>query len=109
MRGLCKPPNAERSRHPTETEEQITKGGVQGDSTRKRKGRRNTGRRGGCLLVTQRRQAAALLKNSVAAIPIPKNTTLSQSLEGHVEATIPKDEGLTRIGSWETKRERERG
>ena len=31
MRGLSKPHNAEGSSHPTETEEQTTRGGVQGD------------------------------------------------------------------------------
>jgi len=38
MRGLPQPPNAEGSSNATETEEQTTRGEVQGDYTRRAKG-----------------------------------------------------------------------
>ena len=47
MRGHSKPPNAEGSGPPTETEEQTTREGVQGDSTWKKKGVKEHRRRRG--------------------------------------------------------------
>ena len=70
MRGHYKPPYAEGYRHPTETEEQTMMGGVQGDSTRRKKGSGNTEKGKGVFLGDSESSSSRLLKkNSVAVIP----------------------------------------
>ena len=76
MRDNYKPPNAEGYINPTEREKQTTRGGIQGNSTRRGESGGTMGGAKGSSVATQRRKAAALKKLG-GGDSDSKNTTFS--------------------------------